>query len=674
MLSPLFSLYAQGEPGAPVWTVDPVVPGPDVPHAGASLFDRITTTADGQQLPFPFEHLIARIEAAAGCSELKPCTRAVLIPLGRSLQRVAASPQFYRHPRVVASVVFDGRGPFLLRDRLYLGYQDHTGVIEVISYNETLGRFEFQIVKDYVAGKTPKVVYARRTVCLSCHQNHSAIFSRQVWLETNANPRIASQLEREQPAFHGVAARGNSDIANAIDDASDRSNQLALVQRLWIEGCGTGEAGMECRRSALLASLQLALTGQRTYDTAADQFRSAVKDTLARTAQAKWPAGLAVPSPDIPNRDPLATPAGASGLALAHIDPRFDPLSPRSALEVLPVSGDGLSDRLIRGIAGFWSNHSREQLDQAMQRAMDIRVRRIKVPCRITAIEGQTGFECHAAAESASRDRLQFSGTLHGQAGTLDSLGIGAAQPVRHLQLSSINAQVGPSTGAVTFVPRAQDWRAHLPTGDTVQQIALHWSKNDGVATVVIHEDFAAIEKAVSGIKLDAAPLRSSLIGDIAARVAGAQPTPCCALSPHPTAVADEYVPASAKAHPLAHILESQCGACHHTAESAPPNFLSGDTRRVSRALQSCAPRILVRLAMRDLPPEQRDKTPMPPESFLPPVIGGRTTRAPDPKSLAAVRANIEAMLREEYGRLPTPGELLQHGYESLRPCLPPSD
>jgi hypothetical protein len=116
----------------PKWAVNPAKAGPDQPPAGRSLFDEITTREEGghrvADIPFPFDTLLARINARAGCSVSKPCVRAVLIPLGRSLQRMTASPAFFEHPRVVAAVDGEGDpavpGAMLLKDRLYLGYQD----------------------------------------------------------------------------------------------------------------------------------------------------------------------------------------------------------------------------------------------------------------------------------------------------------------------------------------------------------------------------------------------------------------------------------------------------------------------------------------------------------------------------------------------------------------------
>jgi hypothetical protein len=114
---------------------------------------------------------------------------------------------------------------------------------------------------------------------------------------------------------------------------------------------------------------------------------------------------------------------------------------------------------------------------------------------------------------------------------------------------------------------------------------------------------------------------------------------------------------------------QSQCGACHQTADASPPNFLSGDADRVHRALESCAPRIYVRLAMNELHASQRDKTPMPPE--FPSASSKERPPRPLRGDLLALRQRIEKVLQQQYQRVPTLGELLAGGYEALPPCLP---
>jgi hypothetical protein len=120
------------------------------------------------------------------------CVKQVLIPLGRSLQRDSAAPDYFGYPRAVVAVDGEPGGPgeLYVKDRLYLGYQEKANLIEVISYNEDAGRFEFQVVTDYRAGGTPQVV-ANRAVCTACHRSRRS-FPTGVG-QDNANPKIAAR-------------------------------------------------------------------------------------------------------------------------------------------------------------------------------------------------------------------------------------------------------------------------------------------------------------------------------------------------------------------------------------------------------------------------------------------------------------------------------------------------
>jgi len=171
---------------APTWVVSAAVAGDAPPVDGRSLFDFVVTDMQGgtgvQAVPWPFTALMARLEEALGDDDSKAIA-GVLIPIGRSLQRNAANPHFFDSPRVVIAVVGDGadrpgESGMLLKDRLYIGYQERAATMEVISYNEAAGRFEFEIVSDYREGGTAELRYVDRENCVPCHQNHAPIFSR----------------------------------------------------------------------------------------------------------------------------------------------------------------------------------------------------------------------------------------------------------------------------------------------------------------------------------------------------------------------------------------------------------------------------------------------------------------------------------------------------------------
>ena len=274
----------------------PAPSGSDLPAVGHSRFDEVIGAAP---VPFPFSSLVDRIERQmerdrGGLPPLK----VTLIPLGRSLQRDAGAPDYFRFPRVVAAADGDNRAGFTpLKDRLFLGYHEAGKVLEVISYNDVAGRFEFQVVRDYEAGKKPQVTYARRDLCLACHQNAAPIFARPLWDETPANPDIAQRLRATRRNFYDVKLTG-TDIAYFIDNATERANLFSVWQTLWQQGCGPGDDGDRCRMEALAAALDYARTRKLPAEDALPMLR--------KNWKALWPQGLSVPNPDLPNRDPLA--------------------------------------------------------------------------------------------------------------------------------------------------------------------------------------------------------------------------------------------------------------------------------------------------------------------------------------------------------------------------------
>ena len=125
------------------WVVTPSQPGDNLPPVGHSLFDELfAVSASGQgriDLPFPFEALLAKLDARLvrdPANPGRPPTRRVLIPLGRSLQRTAAAPDYFAYPRVVVAMDAQPASTTVpyLKDRLYIGYQEKSAVLEVISF------------------------------------------------------------------------------------------------------------------------------------------------------------------------------------------------------------------------------------------------------------------------------------------------------------------------------------------------------------------------------------------------------------------------------------------------------------------------------------------------------------------------------------------------------------
>jgi hypothetical protein len=278
-------------------------------------------------LPVPFAAVIDRLRAFAGPQNVATA----LIPLGRSLQRYGADPDYFGSPRILVAVTGDRAGPGSprLADRVFLAYQPAAEIIEAMSYDEASGRFAFAEVVRYPERTEPEP--AEQRVCVTCHQGAGPIFARPLWAETNANPAVAVRLAGLGPEFHGAPVLQTIDGLEAFDAATDRAARIEAANRLWSEGCA--DAG--CRAALLAAALRAAL------GVAAPQAAPA-----AFVAGARWPDGLSVVSPDLPNRDPL--PAGSD----LETSGRMNPETPRDPL-VIWRPEDGFAGAAREIAAGF---------------------------------------------------------------------------------------------------------------------------------------------------------------------------------------------------------------------------------------------------------------------------------------------------------------------------------
>ena len=688
---------------APIWVVDPAVPGEDLPPVGRSLFDQLFAVArNGQaaiELPFPFTALLTRLDAQLATdpgSALPPAKR-VLIPLGRSLQRTAAAPDYFAYPRVVVAVDSENRlnSKLFLKDRLYLGYQEKSAVLEVISYNEAAGRFEFQLVKDYQAGGQPQVFYANRNLCFACHQNGSPIFSRALWDETNANPQVAALLAADvsttRRRFYGIPVDRGVDIPYAIDNATERANGFALSQKLWREGCGDNDLpARRCRAGLFTAALRHALSGGQSWAPDAD-FSQNVIAPLRNEARRRWPGGLAVGNPDIPNRNPLQNVTDwpsepAARIAHSHIAARFEPLATRPPREIWQGEAPGALTTLVAGLAEFISAPDRRQIEIALARQPDIATTQLTPPCRISANTPASRWSVHCTSSAGP----SLTGTVNLSAGRPSSGQLTRLTLPGGTTLSNLDlVPSGPATtNEASFTLRLGQQSPRSAEGHVLGRLTFRRSISDpavGEALLDIRQDFAAIEHAMTrlaegrqGESLFApqAIPREKLLAALLAALGAPPAKPCCQavlnLPPArlevPSAALGSLI--TAPLEPALQAFSPYCATCHQTAETFPPNFLSGNGAQVAARLRQCAPRLYVRLAMADLAPDQRDKTPMPPESMLPAfatdVNGWKNSAA-----RKVLLAQVSDWLRAENGRPPNLNELLANGYEALRPCLP---
>jgi cytochrome c553 len=667
------------------WSVDATAPGSSLPPAGLSLFDHLVTNGrGGYDLPFPFTALLQQLAQRAHCTHAargayEDCYQAVLIPLGRSLQRTAAGKgAFYQFPRAVFAMVADDAqesGAPLTQDRLYLGYHEAAEIVEVISYNEAVGRFEFQLVTDYRAGAVARVNYANRAICVACHQNQAPIFSRQVWDETNANPAIARRLLATGRDFYGVQVDRGVDIPQAIDAAVGRANLFAAHQLLWQRGCG-GDDGNDmrarrCRAAVFLAGLQYALSGELGYD-AGDRFWrddfAAVFDTRW---QRRWTGGLKLPDAGLPNRDPLLTQQSSQ---FAHVAAKFEPLRARPYETVWP--GDAARWHLVTGIGATLSRADAIELNRALARQRDVASRTYSAQCallRTTSGVQRTRFDCESDDKNFRlRGKLERD-TKGDMSGTIDQLRLPDGEAVPGVTLDQIKA-VGTRYRAdlVRGALPARGRRGQRLTRFELREVSAVRAET----SIAVVEDFGAVRAAVTRIVDDPGddafadlPFRRARVLATLWRELGIPQRDWCCLEAAgmhaaQSDAANSNVPAKSPDAELAPFLR-YCATCHQSSERTPPNFLRAGSQPIAQGVQRCAPRIYYRLAMWQLAPEQREKTPMPPEIALRGLYA-HAADWPRGTELATMKAYAARSIKDfdEHALLAQP-------YETLRSCLP---
>ncbi len=581
-----------------------LVPPGALAASGGSLFEQVATEGNTTPVPYPLDALLARI--AAQLADGRSGLRTVLIPVGRSLQRHAAGDaHYFDSPRAVIAVTGEPASATapLLKDRLYLGHHAAGGVLEVISYHEGTGRFEFLIVDNYRADATPTLRAGNRGLCLACHQNNAPLFSRQSWDETSANPIIARLLASTGHDYDGLPWRHGVDVPQAIDEATERANLLPVAQTLWQQGCASAaaSAASACRARLFWRALVSRLRGAPDRDAiSTDPALAALVDHWRR----HWPQGLAIPEPDIPNRQPFAAtlpwqtvPTDEATLRrLADVAERFDALALRPPRERWPLDAPTTPARLFHALGQFISDTDVRTLDTAL-RARGGATDTLALDCKIARRGSRTNLDCRAGAQlrllarrSGNRltlDRLVLDG--HGEQGVVMRAVDGGFEPLGR--------------------------RPRLADGRALNRLAI----DDNGATAHFVDDLAPLRKALDTLTAQSRAGENDALSDAPLRRANlldplfaALDLPTAGATAIATPIATAYAGQRASDPALTPFYQ-HCALCHNSTDAFPPGFLRGDDATVHARIDACAPRMLRRLSMWQHPAGQREKTPMPP-------------------------------------------------------------
>ncbi len=648
------------------WTTHASRPGPDYPAAGQSRFDDLYRRVDGSyRIPYPFSALIADLEQRIDNGAQRG-VRYVLIPRGRSLQRDAPAPDFFRFPRAIIALegepkMAEGDAGSVLEYRLFVAHQPVTETLEIISYNDASGRFEFQVVTDYRADREPRVATANRILCLSCHQNAGPIFPRRPWSETSFNVAVASQLARHYPPANGSLVDLITTDAGLIDLLSERANYLSAAQAVWQQGC----ASPVCRAAALRAILQYRLSGETGFERSRDDFRRDYLAELRRNWDRHWPNGLALASSRLQDRDPFVQQSMLSQ----------DPLALRPPHAVWHEADDVLAGGILQRLAGFFSAADIQRLDRRLQAlGSDRAERRLSTSCRIRAhpaprIELVCGNSNPQSLQARLETLLEDGKPVELRAATLRIPGDATLwqpliDPPREIP-AGLEAGLRHADGKLS---------QRLRSGERLDSLRLKWQgRLENAAQVTLElrlrDEFGVLEQVLTQLLHANRENRSDSLSDLPFRRAAILSDLMQGLHmPQPRRAASALPAAPTVAKPLPAeltadlaLLYPYCGSCHAATGLHPPGFLApGETlARVT----GCAPRIWRRLESWRSGVRQ-SRAPMPPPASLPP--GGNGPHDwPRSEHYRSLLQAVENLLEQQEPR----AEWRTTAYDSLPVC-----
>ena len=506
------------------------------PTIGGSLFDQIFSQTDGEHrsynIPYPIHALVEQIEQHLGYSinNVPNKLKYALFPVSRCVNRFQAGPDYFKNPRVVFAAESEDeqhRAPdkLLVKDRLYLGYQEHTGDIEVISYNEDSGEFDFLQISNYKEHETALLKPVNRSECVSCHSTNAPIFPNARWQETDFNPAVLKEIARARGLKPDTSGRSSSNDIASIAASVSRANLFGLYQTVWQRGCQseTIEDQRVCRAAMFETILRNRLADYYWTRSASDAVARHLLPTLQRNAKI-WSNGISTPVSTVPGGNPLRQ--GISSY-----------LASSSAIQspgkhsIIWRPND--LQRIVHGLGSFISKNDIVSLDKALAKisGMDSAgFERRKGTCDVTAnrdskpeknkgfFTGELSVQCtwpETAITAETNLFAEFSvdgGSINGYPKSLNTV-LGGARFLVNLSYrdTRITEKGENNYGLhIDLLEAGGRIRPRLPGGQVLQFIDLRWCCLDlnvlrageqkkfvANAELDIHDDTKILEKTI---------------------------------------------------------------------------------------------------------------------------------------------------------------------------------
>ena len=260
------------------------------------------------------------------------------------------------------------------------------------------------------------------------------------------------------------------------------------------------EAAVRCRAAILEAIIKFRLNGAWYADTDTASFQQNVVSHLSARWRQQWPAGILVPTANIPNRDPFT-----QTQLVGPLDP-FYRRTPR-ARWTRPAAK--ILDGIVVRLSEFLSHNDVKRVDEALNRLAESGAAptvEMTNTCDLRFVLSDTTplmVECPEFSSSFGlRAWLKLSpdGTNNGR---VTSVRINGVEETLWVDLENISIEEQADDRLLLRFVQAQNLNPRRRNGDLIESLALTWDRGDtsplrrADATLTIRTDFFFVSEAI---------------------------------------------------------------------------------------------------------------------------------------------------------------------------------
>ena len=259
------------------------------------------------------------------------------------------------------------------------------------------------------------------------------------------------------------------------------------------------EVSVRCRAAILETIIKFRLSGAWYVDASTDTFRNEVVDTISPRWEHLWPAGIYVPTADIPNRDPFPE---------TQIVGRLDPLSPREPRAHWSRPAARILDGIVVRLGEFLSHNDIKRIDDELARLAneESTPREHLTSACVLRFHGPNStrvlFRCEENPPGFGlRGWLETRDSVN--QGRLLSISINGREEVLGVDLESVKLDYDPRDHLWLGFVQPRHLNPRRRNGELIESLQLTWddvSSNGAIqadATLTIRSDFKIVSDAV---------------------------------------------------------------------------------------------------------------------------------------------------------------------------------